>query len=215
MRSFEIFYSKEQLVYLRIQAAIYLAIALSFPLQSAFAEQFVLYDKVFTFEKEDAVPTKSHLKLSADELSKDTPEDWTSPVNYIDGTVYVYMEVLEKPKGDAETYWSLCYRANQGQNGAAYACTGSPRYTATGTYERVNDMKTIFQRDKVVWSKGLKGVSLVTKASNSKVKGKSHAHLQPDISKYFPTKIRVIMVQVSKDGKLDRSKISGLKRLNK
>lgn len=178
------------------------------------AQQFVLFDKVFTFEKKDAIPTKSHLKVPLEELSKDMPLDWTSPHNYADGSVYVYMEVLEKPKGDVKTHWSLCYIANKGQNGSGYAVAPSPHYTETGKFEIVRDMKKLWQKDKVVWEKGIKAVTLVTKTSlnQSGTKGKAHAHLQPNIDAFFPTKIRVIMVQLAKGSTLDKSKIPGLKK---
>ena len=181
---------------------------------SASAEQFVLFDKTFKYEKKDAIPTKSHLKVSLEELSKDMPKDWTSPVNYADGSLYVFMEVLEKPKGDEKTHWSLCYIANKGQNGSSYACASSPHYTGTGTFEVTRDMKKLWQKDKVVWSQGIKAITLVTKASKNKsgVKGKAHGHMQPNIDLFFPTKIRVIMVQVAKGSKLDKSKIPGLKK---
>jgi len=178
------------------------------------AEQFVLFDKVFTFEKKDAIPTKSHLRVSLEELSKEMPKNWRSPHNFADGSVYVYMEVLDKPKGDEKTHWSLCYIANKGQNGSSYAVAPSPHYTETGKFEIVRDMKKLWQKDKVVWEKGIKAVTLVTKASKSKseIKGKAHAHLQPNMDLFFPTKIRVIMVQVSEGSKVDKSKIPGLKK---
>lgn len=178
------------------------------------AEQFVLFDKTFDFEKKDAVPTKSHLRVTLNELSKDMPTNWKSPVNYADGSLYVFIDVLKKPKGSEKTHWSLCYIANKGQNGSSYACASSPHYAETGKFKIVRDMKKLWQKDKVVWEKGIKAVTLVTKASKSKsgVKGKAHAHLQPNMDLFFPTKIRVIMVQVSAGDKLDKSKIDELKK---
>ena len=38
------------------------------------AEQFVLFDKVFTFEKKDAIPTKSHLRVPLEELRRRDPK---------------------------------------------------------------------------------------------------------------------------------------------
>ena len=178
------------------------------------AEQFVLFDKVFSFDKKEAIPTQSHLKVSLEELSKDMPKNWSSPVNYAEGSLYVYMEVYDKPKGDEKTHWSLCYIANKGQNGSSYACASSPHYTSTGTFEATRDMTKLWQKDKVVWSQGIKMITLVTKASDNKsgVKGKAHAHMQPNMDLFFPTKIRVVMVQVSKGAKVDKSKIPNLKK---
>ncbi|MCM8537706.1 MAG: hypothetical protein NE334_17325 [Lentisphaeraceae bacterium] len=178
------------------------------------AEQFTLFDQTFTYEKKDAIPTKSHLKLMAAELNKQTPKNWSSPLNYADGKVFIRFEVLEKPEGNTPTHWSLCYIANKGQNGSGYACASSPKYTKPGVYEITRDMKRLWQKDKVVWTEGLKAFTLVIKGPKieGKPAGKSHAHLQPDLDKFFPTKIRVTMVQLSKGAQLDRSKV---KILNK
>ncbi len=178
------------------------------------AQQFILFDKEFTFEEKDAVPTKSHLRVTAEELNKGTPKDWTSPVNYSDGKVYIRLEVLGKPAGDVPTHWSLCYIGNKGQNGSMYAVAGSPRYTKPGVYEVTRDMKKLWQKDKVVWSEGLKAFTLVIKGPKLKDKpaGKSHAHLQPDLKKFFPAKIRLIMVQVAKGAKFDPSKVPAINK---
>ena len=198
---------------LRNKAILSLICLLAFSLSSQ-AEQFVLFDKTFNFEKKDAIPTKSHLRVPLEGLSKMMPKNWKSPHNYADGLVYVYMEVLDKPKGSEKTHWSLCYIGNKGQNGSSYAVVPSPHYTETGKYEIIRDMKKLWQKDKVVWEKGIKAVTLVTKATKSKsgTKGKAHAHLQPNMDLFFPTKIRVIMVQVSEGSKVDKAKIPGLKK---
>ncbi len=66
------------------------------------AEQFVLFDTTFTYTKEDAdnsKPSKSHYYVKGAMLNEDRPKDWTSPVDYRNGTVHVRLEVIEKPKG--------------------------------------------------------------------------------------------------------------------
>ena len=176
-------------------------------LTTAHAEQFVLFDETFTFEEKDAIPTKSHLHVYADKLSKDMPKDWTSPVDYRNGTVHVRLEVLEKPAGDAPSYWSLCYIPNKGQKNN-YGCVSSPKYTKTGVYEKDEKMTTFWENDSIIWSEGIKHISLVLKGD--KIDGKSHAHLQPDLKKFFPTKIRVTMVQVAKGSTYDASKVPEL-----
>ena len=187
----------------------YLFLIFLFIVELGFTEQLLLFDRVFSFEEKDAIPTKSHLKLMASELGDKTPINWVSPVNYAEGKVYVRLQVLEKPAGDEKTHWSLCYIANKGQNGSSYACASSPHYKEEGNFEVIRDMNKLWQRDKVVWSEGLKAFTLVTKASKSHsgVKGKAHAHLQPDLKKFFPTKLRVTMIQIAKGSSLDRSKI--------
>lgn len=175
---------------------------------TASAEQFVLFDEVFTFEEKDAVPTQSHLMVNAAKFGKETPKDWTQPVDYRNGTIHIRFEVLEKPPGDTPTFWSLCYIPVKGQKNN-YGCASSPTYTTTGVFEKNEDMTKFWENDSIIWTEGIKMMTLVIKAA--KVPGKNHAHLQPDLSKFFPTKIHVTMVQVSKGGTYDPAKVPGLK----
>jgi len=179
---------------------------------NAYAEQFVLFDQEFTFELKDAVPTESHLKVTPDKFSKDTPKDWTQPVDYRNGTVHIRWEVREKAPGDTPTFWSICYIPNKGQKNN-YGCASSPTYTTTGVYEKDEQMTGFWENDSIIWSEGIKMMTLVMKAA--KVTGKSHAHLQPDLGKFFPTKIHVTLVQVSKGATYDASKVPGLKTAEK
>ena len=159
----------------------------------ASADQIVLFDKTFTCTAEEAVPTKSHLFVNAEELSQKTPGDWTAPVDYRNGTVHVRIEVLEKPAGDEPTNWSLCYIANRGLD-QSYGCTNTPIYTTEGVYEKSVKMTEFWHNESVVWEEGIKHISLVIKGEGG---GKGHAHLKPDLSLFFPTKVRISMVQVS------------------
>src|SRR6476646_3081463 len=96
----------------------------------AVGEQFVLFDTTFTYTKEDAdnaKPSKSHYYVRGKMLNADRPKDWTTPVDYRNGTVHIRLEVLEKPEGSAPTTWSLCYIPNRGQKNG-YGCTGTGNY---------------------------------------------------------------------------------------
>src|SRR5688572_18014198 len=78
--------------------------------------QFVLFDVQFTYTKADAdnsTPSKSHFYVKHDMLNPLTPKDWTSPIDYRNGTVHIRLEVLEKPAGGAPTTWTLCYIPNK------------------------------------------------------------------------------------------------------
>ena len=169
---------------------------------SAIADQFVLFDQTFTFTAEEAVATKSHLYVKGPELGKGTPKDWTSPVDYRNGTVHVKIEVLEKPEGGEPTVWSLCYIPNKGQKNN-YGCTNTPMYSEKGVYEKDVKMTQFWENDSIIWSEGIKHMSLVIKGEGG---GKAHAHLKPDLSKYFPTKVRVTMTQVSAGAKYQPEK---------
>lgn len=176
---------------------------------SASAEQFVLFDQTFTYTKADAAnskPSKSHFYIKGDLLSKDIPKDWTSPVDYRNGTVHIRLEVIEKPAGDAPTTWSLCYIPNEGQKNG-YGCTGTDIYRTTGVYEKDISMKAFWENDSIIWSKGIKQMDLVIKDDSG---GQGHAHKRADHELYFPTKVRITMVQVSAGEKYDPSLVPNL-----
>jgi hypothetical protein len=173
------------------------------------AEQFVLFDVTFTFTKEDAdnsKPSKSHFYVRGDMLNKDRPKDWESPVDYRNGTVHIRAEVLEKPAGDEPTMWTLCYIPNKGQKNG-YGCVGTKLYKDKGVYESDVSMTNFWQHDSIVWSEGIKQMDLVIKDGSG---GSGHAHKRSDHEKFFPTKMRITMIQVSKGAKYDPSLVPNL-----
>jgi len=175
----------------------------------SFAEQFVLFDVTFTFTKEDAdnsKPSKSHYYVKGDMLNKDRPTDWTAPVDYRNGTVHIRLEVLEKPAGGEPTTWSLCYIPNKGQKNN-YGCTGTAVYREKGVYERDIAMTSFWENDSILWPQGIKQMDLVIKDNSG---GSGHAHKRADHEKFFPTKVRITMVQVSAGAKYDPSLVPNL-----
>lgn len=166
------------------------------------AAQFVLFDVTFTYTKTDAdtsTPSKSHFYVKGDRINPDRPRDWTAPVDYRNGSVHIRLEVLEKPPGGEPTTWTLCYIPNKGQ-GNGYGCTGTDLYRETGVYEKDVPMTSWWQNDAIVWTEGIKQMDLVIKDSSG---GGGHAHKRPDHEKFFPTKVRITMVQVSAGSKYD------------
>jgi hypothetical protein len=175
----------------------------------AHAEQFVLFDVTFTFTKADAdnsKPSKSHFYVKGDMLNPKRPQDWTHPVDYRNGTVHIRAEVLEKPAGGEPTTWTLCYIPNKGQKNG-YGCTGIKLYREKGVYEQDVAMTSFWQNDSIVWSEGIKQMDLVIKDRSG---GSGHAHKRPDHEKFFPTKMRITMVQVSAGSKYDPSLVPNL-----
>src|SRR3954467_14775176 len=175
------------------------------------AEQFVLFDVTFTFTKEDAdnsKPSKSHYYVKGDRLNPARPRDWTAPVDYRNGTVHIRTEILEKPAGGEPTTWSICYIPNKGQ-GNGYGCTGTDLYREKGVYEKDVSMKSFWQNDAIIWSEGIKQMDLVMKDGSG---GSGHAHKRPDPEKFFPTKMRITVVQVSAGSKYDPSLVPNLPR---
>lgn len=177
--------------------------------QSEAERQFVLFDVEFTYTKEDAdnsKPSKSHFYVTGDYLNSNIPRDWTSPVDYRNGTVHIRMEVLEKPPGKAPTTWSLCYIPNKGQ-GNGYGCTNSPVYFEEGIYEKDVPMTSFWENESIIWSEGIKQMDLVIKDNSG---GQGHAHKREDHENYFPTKVRITMVQVAAGSTYDPRLVANL-----
>ena len=168
-------------------------------------KQFVLFDVTFTFTKEDAEnskPSPSHYYVKGDRLNPARPKDWTSPVDFRNGTVHVRTEVLEKPEGGEPTTWSLCYIPNKRQNNG-YGCTSTGVYREKGVFEQDVQMTKFWQNDGIVWSEGIKEMHLVLKDGKN-----LHAHKRPDPEKFFPTKVRITMIQVAAGARYDPSVLS-------
>ena len=175
------------------------------------AAQFVLFDVTFTFTKEDAdnsKPSPSHYYVKGDQLNPTRPRDWTAPVDYRNGTVHVRLEVLKKPHGNEPTTWSICYIPNKGI-GKGYGCTGTAVYRAEGVYEKDVSMKSFWRNDAIDWSQGIKRMDLVIKDDSG---GSGHAHKRKDAEKFFPTRVRMTVVQVSAGSKYDPKRVPNLSR---
>ena len=158
------------------------------------AEQFVLFDVTFKFTKKDAdnsTPNKSHYYVTGKKINRKRPRDWTSPVDYRNGTVHIRVEVLDRPKGGEPTQWSLCYIPNHGQ-GNGYGCTGTAKYTDKGVYEKDVSMTSFWENNGIIWTEGIKQMDLVMKDKDG-----IHAHKSSGPEKLFPTRVRITMVQVS------------------
>ena len=164
------------------------------------AEQFVLFDVTFPFTKADAdnaKPNQSHYYVKGPMLNAARPTDWTSPVDYRNGTVHLRLEILEKPEGGQPTSWSICYMPNKGQN-HGYGCIGTGPYQKKGVLEKDISMTSFWQNDDIIWSEGIKEMHLVIKDDHN-----LHAHKRPDPEKFFPTKVRMTLIQVSKGATYD------------
>ncbi|NDV42902.1 hypothetical protein [Flagellimonas sediminis] len=170
----------------------------------SYQNQFVLFDVEFTYTKNDAdtsTPSKSHYYVTGDKLNPNIPEDWTYPVDFRNGTVHIRIEVQEKPLGGEPTKWTLCYIPNHGQ-GNGYGCTSTDLYSEEGIYEKDVPMTEFWENESIIWSEGIKQMDLVIKDDSG---GQGHAHKRSDFEKFFPTKVRITMVQVAKGTTYDPS----------
>ncbi|AKF04229.1 MYXO-CTERM sorting domain-containing protein [Sandaracinus amylolyticus] len=188
----------------RFLRALPLAIALTLAPDVARAQQFVLIDVMFTFTKEDAdtsEPSRSHYYVT--DLDPERPRDWTSPIDYRNGTVHIRTEVIHKPAGGEITQWVLCYIPNRGI-GQGYGCTGTGTYTEEGVYDVDVGMRDWWENGSIDWTQGIREMHLVMKDSDS---GGGFAHLRPDPEEFFPTTMRITMVQVAAGATYDPSVI--------
>ncbi len=157
--------------------------------------QFVLFDVQFEYTKENAdnsTPSKSHFYVKGERINANRPIDWTSPIDYRNGKVHVRLEVLKKAEGNFPTVWTLCYIPNHGQ-GNGYGCTNTPIYTEAGVYEKDIEMTSFWENESIIWSEGIKQMDLVIKDDSG---GQGHAHKRADSEHFFPTTVRITMVQV-------------------
>jgi hypothetical protein len=207
-----------------------IGVTLAFVLAAAFvltvaprtsrAEQFVLFDVTFTYTKMDAdngSPNKSHFYIRdmagserpvALVLNRNRPTNWLTPVDYRNGIVHVRLEVIDKPAGSEITQWTLCYIPVRGvPGGGGYGCTGTGTYREEGLYEQDVSMTTWWQNTAIDYTMGIAGMDLVMKDSNG---GNGFTYLRPDFEKFFPTTVRITMVQVSAGSKYDPGLVPGL-----
>jgi hypothetical protein len=192
-------------------------VALTAAPRAAHAEQFVLFDAKFTFTKADAdngVPNKSHYYITSSNPNANfnpaRPTNWIAPIDYRNGIVHIRTEVIEKPAGSEITQWFLCYIANRGVPGmGGYGCVGTGTYKEQGVYEREESMTTWWNNTAVDWTQGIKQVDMVMKDFGTG-NGGNYTHLRPDPEHFFPTRLRVTVIQVSKGATYDPSLVPGL-----
>lgn len=185
------------------------AVAITLGTAPALAEQFTLMDVTFTFTKEQADtsrPSPSHYYVYEDALLPGQPADWTAPVDYRNGSLHLRTEVIDKPSGGEITQWSVCYIPHVGI-GSGYGCTNSGTYTEEGVYEFDQSMTQWWQNEQIDWTSGIKEMHLVIKDSDG---ANGQAHQREDFEKFFPTTVRMTLVQVSAGSTYDESLVTEL-----
>jgi hypothetical protein len=168
-------------------------------------------------DADNGSPNKSHFYIRdmagserpvALVLNRNRPTNWLTPVDYRNGIVHVRLEVIDKPAGSEITQWTLCYIPVRGvPGGGGYGCTGTGTYREEGLYEQDVSMTTWWQNTAIDYTMGIAGMDLVMKDSNG---GNGFTYLRPDFEKFFPTTVRITMVQVSAGSKYDPGQVPGL-----
>lgn len=109
------------------------------------------------------------------------------------------LKYLKNPAGGAPTTWTLCYIPNKGRNNN-YGCTSTGIYTEKGLYELDVPMTSWWENESIIWTDGIKQMDLVIKDDSG---GQGHAHKRADHQKFFPTRVRITMIQVAKGAHYD------------
>ncbi|MFY0535163.1 hypothetical protein [Nannocystis pusilla] len=122
----------------------------------------------------------------------DVPEDWTSPIDWTQGSVWVHLEVLSKPTAQ-ETKFQVCFEANP-----TYACTlQSPTYTEVGIYEWESTFAQFWSPpgEFVDWKQGVNKFACILKDT---MNGKPSAdNVGPETAAlYMPTEVRMVITLV-------------------
>ena len=67
-------------------------------------------------------------------------------------------------------------------------------FTEEGVYERDVPMTSFWENESIIWEEGIKQMDLVIKDDSG---GQGHAHKRADHEKFFPTTVRITMIQVA------------------
>jgi MYXO-CTERM domain-containing protein len=157
---------------------------------AARAEQIVVLDETWVHGPD--MPD-SHFRKAPIE---GTPTDWTSPIDYSQGTAYVYLEVHSKPT-EQPTKFQVCFEATP-----TYACTDqSPTYTTVGVYEWATPFANFWSPpgEFVDWSLGVNKLACILKDT---MNGKPSADNvgAETAALYMPTDVRMVVTIVSPGG---------------
>ena len=85
------------------------------------------------------------------------PADWTQPVSFVDGRVFVEFEILEKPS-DLTTLYNICFA-----NSIDACMPYGPPFTKPGRYEFNSAFERFWQNDVIDWSKGVSRIQIYLK----------------------------------------------------
>lgn len=174
----------------RVQVAVGVALVALLWSGAARAEQIVVLDETWVHGPD--MPD-SHFRK---EPIVGTPTDWVSPVDYSQGTAWVYLEVHSKPT-EQETRFQVCFEATP-----TYACTAqSPIYTTVGTYEWATPFAEFWSPpgEMVDWTLGVNKLACILKDT---MNGKPSAdNVGPETAAlYMPTEVRMVVTIVAAGG---------------
>jgi MYXO-CTERM domain-containing protein len=154
---------------------------------AALAQQMVVFDEVYTAVEKEPGGSSFHHSVKP---SPSQPANWVSPVDYSKGTVYIHQEVMTKPSMRT-TQIDICFDGDL----AGYGCINTAAYTTTGVHETVKPLTSMWQYDKVAWTRKRTVFHLVIKdpALGGTPGGKP-------ASDYVPSTMRIVLTIVPPGG---------------
>jgi hypothetical protein len=161
-----------------VLAALVLLVAAS-SLHAQELGQFVLIDATFTATAQNTEKSQYTVAPLAA-----APANWTSPIDYRQGSIFVRFEILEKPTTKS-TLCNVCF-----ENSGTLTCMPyPPAYTRPSVFTSAPTMKTFWQFDVYDWTKKVDHVYVVVKdGTNEKL-------VQGD-SQFFPSKMHITVTVV-------------------
>jgi hypothetical protein len=172
---------------MKVRTSIAAALLVALWSSAALADQFVVLDETW-MHSPDLPDSHYHVSPSAV-----TPADWVSPIDYSQGTAWVYLEVHTKPTAEP-TKFQVCFEATP-----TYACTAqSPAYTEVGVYEWATSFSDFWSPpgESVDWSQGVNKLACILKDTmNNKP---SADNVGPETAAlYTPTEVRMVVTIVA------------------
>ncbi|KPQ45106.1 MAG: Carbohydrate binding domain protein, partial [Candidatus Methanoperedens nitroreducens] len=131
------------------------------------------------------------------------PSNLVSPVNYAGGTIYSRLQVITKPSTKIVNY-QMCLFQDQ-LVAAKHACTNYQKFNSTGTYYASQPMTSLYQYNKIVWSRQLLERMLVVKDKyGMPVDNRYRPPFGPfdgeNFNLYYPMKVRYTAIIVPPNG---------------
>jgi hypothetical protein len=149
------------------------------------AEQFTMFD--FTYEARRDNTHDAHYDVKPPQYTLTQPDNWTAPIDYTKGTVYIEQDVLTKPS-EEETQVDICFLTAKG-----YGCRNTEHYFTTGRHLTIRAVTRFNDFDKIDWTRKIPLVQLIVKDKDNRNGG-----VPPE--KFMPTKMRIAMTFVSEGG---------------
>jgi hypothetical protein len=149
------------------------------------ADQFTMFD--FTYEARRDNTHDAHYDVRAPMYTLTQPDNWTSPIDYTKGTVYIEQDVLTKPS-EEETQVDICFLTARG-----YGCRNTEHYFKTGRVTTIRAVTRFNDFASIDWTKRIPLVQLIVKDKDNRNGG-----VPPE--KFMPTKMRIAMTFVSAGG---------------